>query len=194
MASQNRNETNCRIAVEARSAELLGGGGRGTAGCLADFFEHVVGVAETRRRQLRRRRVPRRCLRPTSHGRTCGRLVRRWSWLRRSSSARSCLRSTCRPACRPRGTWRQCLHRHTPPRVHRDNRVARLSSSRYTSSVNSFSAASPAAVASGIAGKRAGVEHRAQRRQRLHDLASAADRADRQTSADDLAERRQIRA
>ena len=43
-----------------------------------------------------------------------------------------------------------------------------------------------------VAGQRAGVEHRAERRQRLHDVAPAADGADRQAAADDLAERREV--
>ena len=43
-----------------------------------------------------------------------------------------------------------------------------------------------------VAGQRAGVEHRPERRQRLHDVAAPADRADRQAAADDLAERGQV--
>ena len=39
-----------------------------------------------------------------------------------------------------------------------------------------------------IAGERAGVEHRTERRQLLHQVGAAADRADRQAAADDLAE------
>ena len=43
-----------------------------------------------------------------------------------------------------------------------------------------------------VAGQRAGVEHRAQRRQRLHHVAPAADGADRQPAADHLAERGEV--
>ena len=43
-----------------------------------------------------------------------------------------------------------------------------------------------------VARQRAGVEHRAERRQRLHQLAPAADGADREPATDHLAERRQV--
>src|SRR4029078_5438855 len=44
IASQKRNETNCRIAGEVRSAELFGGGGRGATGGLRQLVAQRVGV------------------------------------------------------------------------------------------------------------------------------------------------------
>ena len=73
-----------------------------------------------------------------------------------------------------------------------DSRCGPDASSVYTSSVSSFERGETGGGGQRVAGQRSGVEHRAQRRQRLHDLAASTDGADRQPAADDLAERGQV--
>ena len=71
-------------------------------------------------------------------------------------------------------------------------RRARADSSMYTSGVELAEGGEPGRRGERVAGQRAGVEHRAERRERLHHLAPAADGADRQAAADHLAERREV--
>ena len=62
----------------------------------------------------------------------------------------------------------------------------------YTSGPSSPRAARPAAVAIGLPASVPAWNTGAEGRERLHHLAPAADRADRQTAADHLAERREV--
>ena len=65
-------------------------------------------------------------------------------------------------------------------------------SSMYTSGVELAERGEPGRRGQRVARQRAGVEHRPERRQRLHHVAAAADGADRQPAADHLAERREV--
>ena len=62
----------------------------------------------------------------------------------------------------------------------------------YTSASELAEGGEPGGRGDRVAGQRAGVEHGAQRRERLHHVAPPADRPDRQPTTDHLAERREI--
>ena len=146
-----------------------------------------------RRRSPRTRPAPSPRLRRASPGRTPRTSPRRCAWHRRSSRRRPAASPHTMPNSVPTTGNDTASPADVAGVAHQRREVSRPGHQLDVDvAVELVERGEPGRGRHRVAGQRAGVEHRAERRQVLHEVDPPADRADRQATADHLAEAREV--